>query len=372
MIEHKQRSSNLDVIRIFAFLCVVSVHFFRKTEFYDNGIYGIVVIIPITIRNCAMVCVPLFMMLSGYLLKNRTPTKKYYFKLFQTVGIYVLASLACGAYSYISNPGEFSLGEALWGILSFETAPYSWYVEMYIGLFMLIPFLNKMYNSGSEKWKKGLLLTFLILTLLPSILNIWRFAELSWWKRPSSSQDYMPLIPDQWEVLYPFTYYFIGAYLRDYPLKLKPLPTLGLLLGVIVVGNAFAFYRDFGQPLSSGRWINYQSVMITSQSVLVFHFLQNLNLSRLGNGSRKVLAKLSSWVLGAYLCSSIFDEYLYPILCAWEPSYVRRLIYFPLIVLAVAVLSMALSAILNGVYNLCEKLVVKCCSRKSPETQQNP
>lgn len=368
MLEKKQRSCNLDVIRIFAFLMVVSVHFFWNGNFYGQNINTPYMIFPILIRNLSMVCVPLFLLLSGYLLKGRTVSKGFYCKLIPTVGIYLLASLACMAYAYLNREEGFSLSKSLWGIFSFTTAPYSWYIEMYIGLFLMIPFFNIAYGKCSERGKKILVLTALISTALPSVLNIWRPTDLSWWLRPGSSEEYYEIFPNQWESLYPITFYFLGAYLRDFPPKLKPLPTFFLLVGVCSIGAVFSYYRTYGYLFHSSKWTAYQSALVTSQAVLTFHFFNSLDLSRVSERWRKVLARLSSWVLGAYLCSSIFDSWLYPILLEKQPVFLKSFIYYPIMVIVVSICSMLLSAVLNLIYDIIETAVKKClASKKVPQ-----
>ncbi len=370
MIEKRQRSCNLDVIRIFAYFCVVAVHFFRNTELYIHTAAWDLTVLSVCVRNFFMICVPLFMMLSGYLLIDKKPCKSYYLKIFQTVGIYVLASLACAAYRMIFVSDKFSLKGSLVGILSFKTAPYSWYVEMYIGLFMLIPFLNKMYVGSSKKSKQLLVITMLSLTALPVVANMWRLTSLSWWLNPASSEDYTQLLPDAWLGIYPFTYYFIGAYLREYPLKLRLRSTLLFLLVLVLAGGVFSVYRYNGAQYSGGKWSSYQSPLVTMKSVLVFHFLNRLNLSSVGDRGRRVLKSLSSWTLGAYLSSYVFDELLYPMINEAQAVIPYRIVYFPLVVPVVAICSLLLSAVLNWIYNLCERLVVKCIGQRKKPSQQ--
>ncbi len=369
MVDQKQRNCNLDVIRIFAFLTVVSVHFFLNDNFYSVKIESPIMLLPICIRNFNMICVPLFLMLSGYLLKNRTLSKQFYGKLIPTLGIYLLVSLCCLVAAYLLDRETFSLEESLWGLLSFKTAGYSWYVEMYIGMFIMIPFFNMVYNNCSDKGKKILLLTALVSTTLPSLFNVWRPSDLSWWLQPGSSQEYFEIFPNQWESMYPVTFYFLGAYLRDFPPKIKPLTTFFLIIGVWLTGGVFTFYRIYGYTFGAAKWTGYQAILTASLSVLVFHFLNSVNLSWIGNMGQKILAKLSSWVLGAYLCSSIFDDWFYPILKEAHPTFMRSFWYMPLMVAAVAVCSMVLSAVLNLIYDLCEKLVLKCIRRKGAQKE---
>lgn len=355
----KQRSCNLDVIRIFAFLCVVSVHFFLNSGFYDNVIKGGPMILMTALRNFFAICVPLFMMLSGYLLKDKTPCKSYYVKILQTLGIYLLASIACAGYQFLFDRESFSAMGSILGIFTFSTAPYSWYIEMYIGLFLIIPFINRMYNGMTQRWKKRMIAIFLFLTAMPSILNIWQIFNPSWWMEPATSRNYDYLVPDYWTKLYPITYYFIGCYLREYPIKLRASTNLLLIVVVFIIGGAFNAYRSMNHLFVEGIWADYESLFITIQSVLVFNILNRLNLSGVGEKTGVVLKKLSSLTLGAYLCSSIFDDFFYKILKNIEPVMERRLLYFPIMVLVVVACSLALSAILNWIYNLFEKIVKK-------------
>ena len=363
--ERQERSCNLDLIRIFAFLCVIAVHAFMNCEFYDLSVAGVGMLVATCLRNFFMICVPLFLLLSGYLMKDKTPCRAYYFKLIRILGIYLLASILCGAYKLIYDGENFSFSDAVSGLFDFVTAGYSWYIEMYIGLFLMIPYLNKMYRGGSQRSKKLLVLTFLFLTALPSMANIWRFSDPSWWLRPSENREYQGLVPVYWQALYPVTFYFIGNYLREYPLKLKPLTGLLLLIGVSAVSGLFTFYRGYGGYFYGGTWSSYQSVFVTVQSVLVFHVINSLDLHFIGRKARKLIGRLSLWTLGGYLCSEIFDSAVYPILRGAEASPLRRLLYVPVIIPAVAIGSLLLSGLLNLVYEQCERMIKRYASKRS-------
>lgn len=50
-----------------AFLAVPSVHFFLNSTYYDTAIVGPRMALMTVMRTAFMVCVPLYMLLSGYL-----------------------------------------------------------------------------------------------------------------------------------------------------------------------------------------------------------------------------------------------------------------------------------------------------------------
>ena len=130
------RDPSMDVIRCFALLCVIAVHFFLNIKFYDSEVAGPRMVLMTLMRTSLMVCVPLFILLSGYLMCRKAPNKAYYAKISKTIVIYILASLCCLAYKWACQDAELTLSGTLTGILAFTAAPYSWYIEMYLGLFM--------------------------------------------------------------------------------------------------------------------------------------------------------------------------------------------------------------------------------------------
>ena len=64
----ENRNPALDVIRCVACFGVVAVHFLLKSGFYGEPVAGGRMIAMVFYRAAFMYCVPLFMILSGYLL----------------------------------------------------------------------------------------------------------------------------------------------------------------------------------------------------------------------------------------------------------------------------------------------------------------
>lgn len=356
------RNPAMDVIRCFALFCVAGVHFFLYTGFESETVSGIGMYFKVCLRNGLMICVPLFLLLSGYLMLNKRPTRQYYGKLAKTLFIYFAASICCGAYSAYAAKAFWnetvSISGLVLGIFSFSTAPYGWYMNMYIGLFLLIPYLNILYaNLGSQRSKQYLLLTLLFLTALPCVANVYNFTEPGWWLVPNSSDAYHAILPDWWVRIYPITYYFLGAYLREYPLKIKPLANLLWIALAFFATGAFGFYRSYGGTYISGWWTEYSSLFLVILSVLVFNLLSQLRYDWMGVPVKKVFAWLSDLCLGAYLVSWIFDQQVYGSLTDLVPQSEERLRYFLPSVLTVYLRSLCLSAVILLAYWLLSKAV---------------
>lgn len=358
------RVPELDLIRIFALFCVISVHFFLNTEYYYVFLVGGRLYIATLMRTFFMICVPLFLMLSGYLMRHKTATKKYYTKLIRIIGEYVLACLVCMAYRAIKSGGSaadvmktFFLQSL--GILSFESARYSWYVEMYIGLFLLIPYLNVLYNGLQEKRKKQyLILTMLLLSGIPEVVNSVRFS-LPWEMIYNDPAEFLTILPDWWTNIYPITYYFLGAYLNEYPLKLSRGKAGLLIAAVIVVAGTYNFVLNAGEAFLYAPWQDHQSLLAVVQSVLVFHFLLRLDLRWIRPGGQKVLSCLSDLCFCAYLVSYVFDQCIYRPFMENHGPLIHKLQYFFLLVPIVMCCSLATSYVLVSIYKVSEKTVRK-------------
>ena len=342
----KSRDPSMDVIRCFALFCVVSVHFFLNSGFYDEPVLGKTMFAMVLVRNFFVISVPLFVLLSGYLMKNKVIEKSYFLKIGRTLAIYLLASLVCLAYRILVLGESYTLGQVIRGILSYTMCDYAWYIEMYIGLFFMIPFLNVLYNHLADKKQKRLLILVMVCTTsLPAWLNAYSVGQL---------------LPQWWRNFYPVTYYFTGCYLREYMPKIPKWKNLLAIGAVFLCTGWFNYRKSEGATFGWGSWQYYYSVFLLAQAVLVFIFLANRDYSRLGDGARKFIGQISKWSLGAYLVSWVFDHQFYPVLIANLAQMKYRMLCFPLVVGGVVVCSLAVSAVLNLIYDG----VVRLFSRK--------
>ena len=66
----KERNINLDLIRCVAVIFVISVHFCLNSAFYEVTCSGMRMLIMYILRTAFITCVPLFLMLTGYLMKK--------------------------------------------------------------------------------------------------------------------------------------------------------------------------------------------------------------------------------------------------------------------------------------------------------------
>jgi len=357
----KPRSPALDIIRCFAFLFVVCVHFFMNTEFYYEKVTGFPMYIMMVMRSLFIICVPLFLLLTGYLMSGKKLTLSYYGKISKTLIIYILASVLSVIYKMIRYGQTYSLGEFIRGFFAFEHANNSWYIEMYIGLFLLCPFLNVLYHGlQTQKKKLALIGILLFMTALPSVVNLIIPSIMTLFNGKGYEYAF-PLIPDFWESLYssPMTYYFIGCYLKEYPIKLKSRYIFGISVITLLLNGTFNFLYSYGGAFKFHTLNDYQGILQVIQSVLFFTFFTNLSYSKIKPAFSKVIAKLSELTLGAYLISWIFDNYYYEFLRHNVEVMTDRLYWFPVMVILVTVSSLIVSYIMNLIYKVLSVIFIK-------------
>lgn len=344
----EKRNSSMDIIRIVAAFTVLSVHFFLHNGFYSETVQGTEMYIMVLMRTLFSVCVPLFMILTGYLMSKKTLSRKYYSGISKTLIIFVLSTIACMIFKHIHDDEIFTFKSVLLGTLDFTGANYAWYIEMYIGLFLLAPFLNLAYNKlSSKKHKQVLVLTMIILTILPTLFNIFNFESAGWWIDPKTSDVFSKLIPNWWMGFYPVAYYFTGCYIREYGIALKTRTLFVLFIFAIFLFGTFNFYRSVGTTFKSGIYVYWYGFEPYVLSVFLFILLSRIKTDKLAVGAKFTLWKLSDMALGIYLLSFIFDSLVYPILNEKVPVMTDRLPFYFVTVPIVFVCSAIGSAVLN-------------------------
>lgn len=352
MFKNMQKAENrvpaMDIIRIVSVFLVMSVHFFLYTEFYSQPMLGKRMFVLCAIRTFLSCCVPMFILLSGFLLCHKKPEKEYYRGLSKTLLTYLLAGAACILFRAVYAHKAYTLKTALFSFLNYSAAQYAWYIEMYIGLFLLIPFLNLAYNHlKGQRQKQLLVLTMVLLTVAPTLFNSFNLELPGWWAEPNSTDALTKLLPQWWVGFYPVTYYFTGCYLREFGLEMKS-RTLALLLVLTTLGfSLFNFWRSYGTGFKTGLYDYWYGFQPYVTSVLLFALLSRIKGERLPVQAKFWLWKVSDLCLSMYLVSYIFDEYFYGKLRAAVPVMTDRIFWAPLTVGGVFVCSLALSALLH-------------------------
>ena len=168
-----QRICGLDLIRMVAIFFVIAGHFFSlNTDYRNVPFQEVSLFIQGMMNSVFMVGVPLFMMLTGYLNIKKTPTKKYYKGMLRVLVAYLIFSIVTILFRTYFLGEERSIVQWILAILNYSAIPYAWYIEMWIGLALLTPFLNYLWHAIPNMREKLLLIaTLFVMTSLPDLGN---------------------------------------------------------------------------------------------------------------------------------------------------------------------------------------------------------
>ena len=302
-----KRSSGLDIIKSLAILFVVGVHFFLNTKYYTTNLNSSNLYIQVCTQQLFLSCIPLFLMSTGYLNNNTEISSNYFKKILPILGIYLLYSIPALLYRYSIN--EIPLDISLWikQFFTFKGHRYSWYINLYFGLFLLIPFFNRMYSSLLNKKEKFTLIV--ILLALTTIKGI----------------------PNYWASIYPLAYFYIGKFIKEFQPSLKTNKCIFYLIAIILL-QATIEYSVASEGVYSNYFNHYASIFRAIQSILIFIMLykKDIKNARL----KSLVTNISTSTLDIYLASFLTDRILYKPFKALGLNQETMFLFLPILVLS--------------------------------------
>lgn len=353
----KKRILGLDIVRVIAILFVICVHYFLNNGFYVLILNNKLSFVMLYFRWLFYTCVPLFLILTGYLKCNKKIDNNYYKGIVHILISYIFIECIIFLFKNFYLHENISITRYAINMLGFEVSDYSWYVEMYIGLFLMIPFLNLIYNGLKNKKEKELLIiTFLCLTGLPSIF--------------SNMSLKINIFPDYWVGLYPITYYFIGCYLKEYKLKFNKLILVcctGLLLFFQTV---FTFFYSYNDVLDWNNFMGgFGSIITTGVATLIFLTLYDIDIKNITLS--KIISKISICSFDMYLLSYIVDKIIYPKIDFSEHFSYIKYSYIPLLVFLISlILALIKDIIFKIILILYRRLVKKNYEKENKQKEK--
>ena len=294
----KERYVGLDIVRVCAILFVIAGHFMTvNTEFPRTVFWGASMFMQEMSLVFFYIGVPLFIVLTGYLNSKKSNSYKYYKGGIRVLVSYLFFSVVTIAFRKYYLHEEASWLEWIFQIGAFKAIPYGWYIGMWIGLFLLTPFLNLLYhNIPSRKQKLWLIIALYILTALPVTLNRHNLG--------------IYVLPEFWTGCFPLVFFFMGAYIKEYQPTVKTWKALVLIISICLINPAANALLYGGTRLKvdiTGGVFGMFTPILT-----VLFFLLVYNIRTKATGLRTVFAKISVLSLDMYLCCYIFDRLIYP------------------------------------------------------------
>ncbi|MDD6265128.1 MAG: acyltransferase family protein [Clostridia bacterium] len=344
-ITEKKRLVGIDIIKALSVFFVVVIHFYLNSAYYTAPLGGPNMFVQSYIRWIVLSGVPLFIMCTGYLNYKKEASASYYGKITSVIIPYAVISVICIAVKHFAGIEAFDFKKSLYSVFNFSADNYSWYVNMYIGLFLLAPIFNYCIKSTDRSQLKNIIIVLSVTISLPSTFNQIIFSDEKF--------QYFRF-PEWWQNFYPVLFYFLGAYIAKYGLRVKKavLALIALVLPVIQTAAQFVFCNK--PNLDNWVFYNNGSLYFVIEAVCIFALLYSIEGK--SNSCKKILKTVSCSTLEIYLFSYLSDTFIYSYLknATGLPNNMNQqeffIKYFALAVILSFAISLAVSVAYKYIY----------------------
>lgn len=287
-LEKKQRNANMDLLRIVSMLLIIFLHSIDHSGVLENAAANgtaMYFYVRFTYAMC-MVCVNIYVMLSGYFMVHSQ------FRLHKLVTLWMEAAF----YSFVlkllfmlSGADGFSVVSLASCFFPILTGRY-WFLTIYVGLYLISPFLNILIHAMDRKQH--------------TLLNLCLFAIMSAWS------SIHPAIAGMnsgggWGLAWFVVMYLAAAWFRlYYTPDYKPIKWFaGYLLIPFIIS---AMQCLSGGDMIGGivrkvlsHWFRYDSAPVYIMTICLFSAFLNVNIrsSKLSSA----ITAVSPLTFGVYL-----------------------------------------------------------------------
>lgn len=297
------KKSSLELMRIISMFFIIVYHIILHGNL-DVLATGGSKFLLVLIEALFIIHVNSFVLLTGYFQSDKQArlskviqvvNMNWFYKLLCFIGIFILVN-----YFSFSNGIEMTFHQKLISILPLDRGE-NWYVNCYLLIYIFSPFLNILINKlDRKKLKKLIILLFIIFSIIGTLF----FGNI------------VPNYLEGRSILTFILLYFVGAYLRKYPIeesrifntysdKMKKYIFLGLyvLLSIIIMTFRMTSLAiiDYGKicfELSEVfrlLSVSFLSPLVIISSISYFLFFKNMNINS------KVINFIGGTTFGIYL-----------------------------------------------------------------------
>lgn len=292
----KERLSNFELMRIISMIMIIIWHLITRSNIL-NHCSEIIFLILKFIQYFIIIHVNTFVLLCGYFqYKGKFKLGKVISLLNESLFYRVLFVIIFSLTGLIT----LSNIDIVKNVFPIDLTNNYWFINCYIALLCLTPFLNKLIANINQREHKSLII---VLILLFSIV-------------PNISYQ-INLKNDGFTVIQFVLLYFIGSYLSKYPLKdnlhfknYSKYKKRVILITIMLMAFLFNYFnlifcnylisfdniylQELGQYLKQGSEL-YSNIFVLIQSVSGFLIFETFNIKS------KFINKVSSLTLGIYL-----------------------------------------------------------------------
>ena len=294
----KERLLGPDILRAIAICLVMATHALNyRSSYLQTDLRSPIWTAAVFVRFTVVLCVPLFLLLSGYLLAFRKPNRRHFTSIITVMLSWLVLTVIVNLLEWnLFAPTAVSLPRAILNIFNFNYG-YTWYVEMYLCLFLVIPYINAALENLSRRANLAFVAVVCALTLLPAVGK--SFIVTGIW---------FNAFPEQFENMYCLAYYLIGAYIARY----KPCPSrilcICIFFGTIAAETVLCY---FSSSTEYAWWLFYPYSAATHAIAATALFLLLYGVKKLPRPFAFVIREISVCSFEMYLIFCFTDRLFY-------------------------------------------------------------
>ncbi|MCM1049804.1 MAG: acyltransferase family protein [Clostridiales bacterium] len=291
----------LEIIRIIAIFGVLFNHtnqygFFMFPTAEDKVGYFVSMVLSVL---CKM-SVPLFFMISGYLLLGRTESFAQVIK--KRVVRYSVVVISASTFTYvlttIHNAGDFSLRELAKIVYRGDYGTY-WFLYAYLGLMFMLPFLRGVAGVVSKTTVYYLLILKLLFT---GVLPIAIFISLGYFMETAVS---ITILEDS--LFYFIIGFYFGTAENFYESKRKRTVWLAASFACMIISCYMIYYEyRVSGSYSESFMNNFMPVFAITLFGMVRYYTEHMELSQ---KIERIILFIGDKTLGIYLLEPIIKVY---------------------------------------------------------------
>lgn len=288
----KERQSNIELLRIVAIIGVIVLHYNNKEM---GGAFGYVVpgsvnqMILLVLESLFACGVNVFVLITGYFMCQSD--KRTWIKPFQLV----LQVMIYGAGMYVVRAILFRDGFHILDFLK-TLVPSNWFVVLYVVLYLISPYLNKMLRDTDGQGRKRMLMICLALfSMWPFFVDVFEIVTKQSWMGLNS----VGLLGDQagYTIINFALMYLIGGYIRMNEEVQKDVSTISWVVTLFVLIGVISLLSTWDEGIA---W-SYCSPLIIAEAVVLFMLFK-----KIGINTNRIINRLSAAAFSVYLLHSYF------------------------------------------------------------------
>jgi len=297
------RECFLDLLRIIACFLVIVNHT-NSVIFLGTTPQNLTWFVSLAYFFVSKIAVPVFFMISGYLLLNKKDDLKKSLQRFSRIAVVLIVwgfIYAIYKSCYVNSDPSF-LNIIQMALSTFRKSPTNalWYLYTYLGILLMLPFLQKMTSLMTKRdYHIFFIISITCYSVLPILTHYFPNFRLS-------SDFQLPLFGGYICML------LIGQYFSRFEIKKTKLRFFVscLLFAIMVVFNVVATYFEYTKSDSKYLFFDNRTFFpILLQSVCVFYMASFVRFSK---NFGKIISYIGSCTFGIYLISDMSIGFLKP------------------------------------------------------------